>query len=83
MDLSRGKGPDSRVVAAFPVNTNDQLVLVTDAGKLIRCPVDDIRIAGRATRGVKLFDVAADERVVSVTGLDEETLGNESEDEAE
>ena len=62
------------------IDANDQLVLVTDAGKLIRCPVDDIRIAGRATRGVRLFDVAPEERVVSVTGLDEETLGNEPEE---
>ena len=80
MDLYRGKDAESRVVAAFPIDANDQLVLVTDAGKLIRCPVDDIRIAGRATRGVRLFDVAPEERVVSVTGLDEETLGNEPEE---
>jgi len=67
-----------RVVGAFPVNPGDQLVLVTDAGKLIRCPVHDIRIAGRATRGVRLFDVAEDERVVSVARLadDGETNGN-------
>jgi DNA gyrase subunit A len=53
-------------------------VLVTDAGKLIRCPVHDIRIAGRSTRGVRLLDVAEDERVVSVARLadDGETNGN-------
>ncbi len=74
MDLTRGgRGRDDvRVVAAFPVGREDHLVLVTDGGQLIRCPVNDIRIAGRATRGVKLFDVAEDERVVSVTRLQEE-----------
>jgi DNA gyrase subunit A len=62
MDLSRGREQAAaRVVAAFPVAAGDQLVLVTDGGQLIRCPVDDIRIASRATRGVRLFHVAEDE----------------------
>ena len=69
MDLSRGSAGESRVVGAFPVAATDQIVLVTDGGKLIRCPVNDIRIAGRATRGVRLFNVAEDERVVSVARL--------------
>jgi DNA gyrase subunit A len=71
------------VVGAFPVNPGDQLVLVTDAGKLIRCPVHDIRIAGRSTRGVRLFDVAENERVVSVARLpdDGEANGNGEADE--
>jgi DNA gyrase subunit A len=77
MELTRGRGTISRVVGAFPVDATDQVVLVTDAGKLIRCPVDDVRIAGRATRGVRLFDVADDERVVSVARLADE--GDESE----
>ncbi len=72
MDLSRGRGKESRVVGAFPVDSTDQVVLVTDAGKLIRCPVGDVRIASRATRGVRLFDVAEDERVVSVARLADE-----------
>ncbi len=72
MELSRGRGISSRVIGAFPVEPSDQVVLVTDAGKLIRCPVSDVRIAGRATRGVRLFDVAEDERVVSVARLADE-----------
>ncbi|HEY5597168.1 MAG TPA: DNA gyrase subunit A [Kiloniellales bacterium] len=72
MELSRGGGKESRVVGAFPVDSTDQVVLVTDAGKLIRCPVGDVRIASRATRGVRLFDVAEDERVVSVARLADE-----------
>jgi len=59
------------VVGSFPVNATDQIMLVTDGGQLIRCPVDDIRIAGRRTQGVTLFTVAEDERVVSVARLDE------------
>jgi DNA gyrase subunit A len=46
-------------------------MLVTDKGKLIRCPVNDIRIAGRQTQGVTLFNVSDGERVVSVAKLEE------------
>ena len=70
MDLTRGKkAQDVRVVAVFPVAGSDELVLVTDGGQLIRCPVAGIRIAGRSTRGVRVFDVDQDERVVSVARL--------------
>ena len=60
---------DNAVVASFPVQAGDQLVLVTDQGQLTRTTVDDIRIAGRATRGVIVFRVADDEHVVSVTRM--------------
>ncbi len=60
------------VVASFPIRQTDQLMLVTNAGQLIRIPVDDIRIAGRKTVGVTLFRVEGDERVMSVTKLSEE-----------
>ncbi len=76
MDLSRAGGREARVVGAFPVNPNDQIVLATDTGKLIRCPVHDIRIAGRATRGVRLFDVATEEHVVSVARLADDGEAN-------
>jgi len=62
---------EARVVAAFPIADSDGLVLVTNGGQLIRCPVEDIRIARRSTRGVKIFDVAAGDRVVSVSPLRE------------
>lgn len=61
------------VVAAFPVAAEDQIILVTDGGKLIRCPVSDIRIAGRNTQGVTLFATEGGERVVSVAHLDGES----------
>jgi DNA gyrase subunit A len=45
---------------------------VTDRGQLIRCPVNGIRIAGRSTQGVIVFDTAEGERVVSVERIGEE-----------
>jgi DNA gyrase subunit A len=60
------------LVASFPVGDDDQLMLVTNGGQLIRTKVDGIRIAGRATQGVIVFDTADDERVVSVERLSEE-----------
>lgn len=60
------------LVACFPVEESDQIMLVTDAGKLIRTPVTGIRIAGRSTQGVIVFDTADDEKVVSVERISEE-----------
>jgi DNA gyrase subunit A len=65
------------VVAAFSVDRTDHIMLVTDAGQLIRCPVDDIRIAGRLTQGVTLFRVGEEERVVSVARLREDSEDGE------
>ena len=63
---------NGRLVASFSVEDNDQIMLVTDGGQLIRCPVDGIRIAGRATQGVIVFSTAEGERVASVERLSEE-----------
>src|SRR5881392_2466121 len=63
---------NGKLVASFPVEESDQIMLVTDAGQLIRCPVDGIRIAGRSTQGVIVFDTAEGERVVSVERVTEE-----------
>ena len=59
------------VVASFPVKPGEQLMLVTDQGKMIRTTVGDIRIAGRNTQGVTIFKVAENEHVVSVAKIDE------------
>ena len=67
------------VVASGPIARDDQIMLVTDGGQIIRTPVIDVRIAGRNTQGVTLFDTADDERVVSVSRLEESTI-NGSED---
>ncbi|MAJ24560.1 MAG: DNA gyrase subunit A [Rickettsiales bacterium] len=55
------------VVASFPVKNEDEIMLVTNKGKLIRLPVNGIRIAGRVTQGVTLLNTEKSERVVSVT----------------
>jgi len=65
------------LVASFPVEEADQIMLVTDRGQLIRCPVNDIRIVGRASQGVIVFDTAEDERVVSVEHLSDDENGTE------
>ena len=59
------------LVASFPVEDFDEIMLVTDGGQLIRVPVAGIRIAGRATQGVIVFDTAEQERVVSVDRIGE------------
>lgn len=59
------------VIASFPVTSQDQLMLITNKGKLIRCPVGDIRIAGRNTQGVTLLRTAEDEVVVSAARIAE------------
>ncbi|MFP4003955.1 MAG: DNA gyrase subunit A [Alphaproteobacteria bacterium] len=66
MAMRKSRG---RLVASFPVEDGDQIMLVTDQGQLIRCPVNEISIRGRATQGVKIFNTAKDERVVSVESL--------------
>jgi DNA gyrase subunit A len=75
MALTAKTGP---VVASFPVEEADQIMLVTNGGQLIRCPVDGIRIAGRATQGVIVFATAEGERVVSVEHLSEDGAENGS-----
>lgn len=61
---------NKEIVSSFPIEDDNQIMMVTDGGKLIRMPVSDIRIAGRKTQGVILFRTAENERVVSVTWLD-------------
>ncbi len=65
---SKRNGP---VVGSFSVENKGQIMLVTDRGKLIRSPILDVRIAGRNTQGVTLFNTSEDEKVVSVASLAE------------
>ena len=60
---------NGKLCASFPIEQTDQIILVTDAGQLIRCPVGDVRIAGRNTQGVRVFRTGDDEHVVSVERL--------------
>jgi DNA gyrase subunit A len=64
------------LVAGFPVEMSDQIMLVSDGGQLIRVPVEGIRITSRASKGVRVFSTAEGERVVSVEHIGEEDNGN-------
>jgi DNA gyrase subunit A len=59
------------LVAAFPVEPGDEIMLVTDGGKMIRTPVEGIRFVSRASKGVRIFDTAKGEKVVSVEHIPE------------
>ena len=82
IEVTPRNGP---VVASFPVGEDDQIMLVTNRGQLIRCPVHDIRIARRQTQGVTVFRVGEDEEVVAVahlSDLGEDEGGNGGEEAA-
>lgn len=72
-------GRNGPVVASFPATQADQLMLVTDQAKLIRLPLDSLRVIGRGSAGVRLFNVSGGEHVVSAVRLAEEE-GAESDD---
>ncbi|OAN50703.1 DNA gyrase subunit A [Magnetospirillum moscoviense] len=80
IDMTEKNGP---VVATFPVDHEDEIMLVSDGGTLIRMPVDDIRIAGRKTQGVIVLRTAEGERVVSAARLCDINGSNEEPGEEE
>jgi DNA gyrase subunit A len=80
MDLSRRS---DAIVAVFSVGHNDQVMLVTDGGMVIRCPVRGIRIARRRSQGVVIFKIDEGERVVSVARLPEESEENGAADQTD
>src|SRR6202034_1430409 len=73
MAITEKNGP---LVASFSVEDPAKIMLVPDGGRLIRCPVDGIRIAGRSTQGVIVFSTADGEKVASVERLTEEGQDN-------
>lgn len=79
-------GKNTAVAGSFPVTDGQDIIMVTDGGKIIRTPVRDVRIAGRSTAGVTLFRTAENEKVVSaisIEGASEEESDVESEDTAD
>jgi DNA gyrase subunit A len=78
---------NGKLVASFPVNDGDEIMLVSDGGQLIRCPIKDVRVAGRSTMGVTVFNTAEDEHVVSVEHIsetdDDDDIGDEDDDNSE
>ena len=78
MVVNERNGP---LVASFPIEDGDQIMLVTDAGKLIRTPIIDVRIASRNTQGVRVFRTDENERVVSVERIPEEVAAEDDDGE--
>jgi DNA gyrase subunit A len=72
---------NGNLVAAFPVEHNDQIMCVTDGGQIIRIPIDDVRVIGRGTQGVTLFDTSG-AKVVSVERLSEDEADGDGGEEA-
>jgi DNA gyrase subunit A len=60
------------LVACFPVEISDQVMLATSTGQSIRCPVDGISFRSRSAGGVRVFDTGEDEEVVSVARIAEQ-----------
>ena len=84
ISLDRGEGEaGANVVASFAILDADQIIMVTNGGQIIRTPVDQISIVGRSARGVRLFNVAKDEDVVSVSRVSESVADGEDDDPTE
>ncbi|MDO4975260.1 MAG: DNA gyrase C-terminal beta-propeller domain-containing protein, partial [Alphaproteobacteria bacterium] len=71
---------NGKVVASFPVEFEDHIMMITNTGRIMRCSVEDIRITRRSSQGVILFRLNKDEFITSVSRIDET---NESENETE
>jgi len=78
-ELSRKGAENARLVRSFTIADEDQLMIVTDGGQLIRCPVRNIRIVSRSSRGVTVIRVKDDERVVSVERIEESDDADDAE----
>ena len=83
-NLARKKGdPDANLVRSFTIADEDQLMIVTDGGQLIRCPVRNIRIVSRSSRGVTVIKTREGERVVSVERIEDSDDDDAAENEAD
>lgn len=70
-------GKNTAVAGSFPVSDDQDIIMVTDGGKIIRTPVADVRIAGRATAGVTLLRTAENEKVVSAISIEKDDSAEE------
>ena len=77
-ELSRKGEDNARLVRSFSIEEQDQLMIVTDGGQLIRCPVKNIRIVSRSSRGVTVIRVKDEERVVSVERIEDSDEDDEA-----
>ncbi len=74
---------NGQVIGSFPVEPDDQIMLMTNTAKLIRCPVAGIRIAGRNTQGVTIFTIEKGEKVVSAVRVSGAMVAEDEEDNGE
>jgi len=82
-NLDRGKKSDpAKLVRSMSILEDNQLMIVTDGGQLIRCPVRNISIVSRSARGVTVIRVKDEERVVSVGRIEEADEEEADEEEA-
>jgi len=81
-ELSRKGADNARLVRSFTIEDDNQLMIVTDGGQLIRCPVKNIRIVSRSSRGVTVIRVKDEERVVSIERIEETDDEDETGEEA-
>ena len=65
---------NGNVAASFPVDEGDEILISTDKGRVIRCAVKGIRIAGRNTQGVRIFKLSGEETVVSAIKIDDNLI---------
>ena len=79
-NITLAKRNGAAVAASFPVRPGDDVMLMTDAGRLIRVPGDQVRITGRQAMGVMLLRLNADERVTSVFPVLEEAAADDPEE---
>lgn len=71
---------NGQVVSSYQIEDTDHLMLITTKGRLIRCPVHDVRITGRNTQGVTIFKTNGDEKVISVAKIEDAEKSGEEED---
>jgi len=65
---------NGNVSSSFPVNEGDQILISTNKGRLIRCGVKEIRVAGRNTQGVRIIKLSGEEKVVSAIKIDDNLI---------
>ena len=65
---------NGNVSSSFPVNEGDEILISTDKGRLIRCAVKEIRVAGRNTQGVRIIKLSGEEKVVSAIKIDDNLI---------
>ena len=79
-DLSRKGADNAKLVRSMSIADEDQLMIVTDGGQLIRCPVKNISIISRSSKGVMVIRVKDQEHVVSVERIEETDDGEDAQD---